>query len=434
MQAQSVRDRLEQAFALIAAPQGEGQRCFTRLYGQVARDSADAADARRRAGVSLGPLDGTLVSLKDLLGVAGEPTMAASPSYANALPQRTDAVVVRRLRQGGAVIVGKTNMTELAFSGVGINHHFGTPGNAADRLRVPGGSSSGAAVACADAMCDISIGSDTGGSVRIPAAFNGLVGFKPTKARVSCDGAMPLSLTLDSIGPLARTVREAALADAVLAGEAERTLQPRPLAGMRLGLVHGRLLDNLDPAVASAFASCLAKLVKAGVHLADCDIEPHLQRIDSINAQGTISAIEAAWVHAAVLSQVPQTIDPFVVNRIAAGSQVSAMGYVRMLEERKVAVMLARQEFLKFDALILPTIPIVAPLLADMLADPEYFARTNALILRNCTQFNILDCCGISLPLADAGPLPVGLMLVGAQGSDHALLDIAAGVEKLLCR
>ena len=427
------RGRLEAAFARIDDPAGEGRRCFTRLYREAARAAADAADARAGCGITLGPLDGVIVSLKDLFGVAGEATQAGSPSYASAPPEREDAVIVRRLRQAGAVIIGKTNMTELAFSGIGINRHFGTPGNAADRARIPGGSSSGAAVSCADGMCEIAIGSDTGGSVRIPAAFNGLVGFKPTKARVSCEGAMPLSLTLDSVGPLARTVREAALADGVMAGEAARELAPRPLRGMCLGAARGRVLDDLDAATAAAFERALAQLGAAGAALTDFDLEPHLRRVDAINAEGMIAAVEAAYVHAAVLSASPQTIDPFVVWRIGANSNVSGPVFARMLTERASAAALAREAFAAFDALLMPTTAITAPLIAPLLASFEQFTKTNALILRNCTQFNVLDCCGISLPLTDAGPLPVGLMLIGAQGSDHALLDVAAGVEALLC-
>ncbi len=433
MQTANARDRLEAALGRIADPAGEGARCFTKLYPEASRAAADAADARARDGITLGPLDGRIVSIKDLFGVAGEPTTSGSLVYKAAPPEREDAAIVRRLRQGGAVIIGKTNMTELAFSGVGINHHFGTPGCVADRARIPGGSSSGAAVGCADGMCEIAIGSDTGGSVRIPAAFNGLVGFKPTKARVSCAGAMPLSTTLDSVGPLARTVRDAALADGVLAGEAARTLAPRPLRGMRLGVARGRVLDDLDAAVAAAFERALAHLAAAGATLADFDLEPHLRRVDGINAEGSIAAVEAAYVHAGVLSASPQTIDPFVVWRIGANSKVSGPGFARMLAQRAIAVAMAREAFAPFDALVMPTTAVTAPLIAPLLADLERFTKTNALILRNCTQFNVLDCCGISLPLAGAGPLPVGLMLIGAQGSDHALLDVAAGVEALVC-
>src|SRR6266704_547311 len=216
MKAPSCRDRLEQALARIADPNGEGARACLTVYAAAARAAADAADARARLGVSLGPLDGTIVSIKDLFDVAGEPTRAGSKVLKDAPPAAADAAVVRRLRAAGAVIVAKTNMTEFAFSGVGLNPHYGTPGNPADRARIPGGSSSGAAVTAADQMCEIAIGTDTGGSTRIPAALCGIVGFKPSKQRVPTEGAFPLSNALESIGPMAKSVADCALADAVM--------------------------------------------------------------------------------------------------------------------------------------------------------------------------------------------------------------------------
>ena len=202
------------------------------IYADAARAAADAADARAKAGKPLGPLDGAIVSIKDLYDVAGEVTRAGSRVLADeGLVAAADAPVVKRLREAGAVIVAKTNMSEFAFSGVGANPHFGTPGNPFDRARVPGGSTSGGAVAVADGMCEIAIGTDTGGSTRIPAALCGLVGWKPSKQRVPTDGAFPLSFTLDSIGPMAKSVAECALADAVMAGEAAPTLEPVSLVG-----------------------------------------------------------------------------------------------------------------------------------------------------------------------------------------------------------
>ena len=219
MKPSSCRDRVEQALLRIADPNGEGARACLTVYADEARAAADAADARASRGSSLGPLDGTIVSIKDLFDVAGEPTRAGSKILAEeAAPAKADAVVVQRLRAAGAVIVAKTNMTEFAFSGIGANPHFGTPGNPHDRKRVPGGSSSGAPITIADGMSDIAIGTDTGGSVRVPAGLCGLVGFKPSRQRVPTDGAFPLSKTLDSIGPIAKTVTDCVKADAVNGG------------------------------------------------------------------------------------------------------------------------------------------------------------------------------------------------------------------------
>ena len=224
------RERTELALARIADPAGEGKRSCLTVYAEAARAAADAADARAKAGKPLGPLDGAVITIKDLFDVAGEVTRAGSAMLAKrGKKAAADAPAVKRLRDAGAVIVAKTNMTEFAFSGVGANPHFGTPGNPADRKRIPGGSSSGGAVACADGIGEIAIGTDTGGSTRIPAALCGIVGYKPTAKRIPRDGAYPLSFALDSIGPMARSVADCHRTDAVLAAEAYEPLQAAEL-------------------------------------------------------------------------------------------------------------------------------------------------------------------------------------------------------------
>src|SRR4051812_2791630 len=243
----SSRDRLEQALARIADPKGEGARACLTIYADSAKAAADAADTRAKAGQPLGPLDGVIVSIKDLFDVKGEVTRAGSKVLAGErLVATADAPVVTRLRAAGAVIVAKTNMSEFAFSGIGANPHYGTPGNPFDRSRVPGGSTAGGGVAVADGMCEIAIGTDTGGSTRIPAALCGIVGWKPSKQRVPTDGAFPLSSTLDSIGPMAKSVADCAVTDAVMAGEDPPRLEPAPLAGLRLGIWQGMPFDGVD--------------------------------------------------------------------------------------------------------------------------------------------------------------------------------------------
>src|SRR5580698_3400376 len=255
MTASSSRARLEQALARINDPKGDGAKACLTVYSEAAHAAADAADARARAGISLGPLDGTIVSIKDLFDIAGEPTRAGSKILAEeAAPAKADAVVVQGLRAAGAVVVAKTNMTEFAFSGIGAHPHFGTPGNPRDRTRVPGGSSAGAPITVADGMSEIAIGTDTGGSVRIPAALCGLVGFKPSRQRVPTDGAFPLSTTLDSVGPIGKSVADCAAADAVMAGEDILPLEPIDLSGLRLGVAEGLPLDRPDDTVAATFA------------------------------------------------------------------------------------------------------------------------------------------------------------------------------------
>ena len=427
----AAREALERALDRIADPTGEGARTFTKVYVDEARATADAADLRARFGRSLGPLDGRLVSIKDLFDVAGEPTAAGGRVYAAGPPARADATVVRRLRRAGAVIVGRTTMTEWAFSGLGLNAWCGTPGNPHDRTRIPGGSSSGAAVAVADGFCAISVGTDTGGSVRVPAAFCGVVGFKPTKARVPCGGAVPLSTTLDSVGPIARSVADCALADAVMADEEPSTPRPLGLEGRRFAVARGRLLDGLDDAVAAAFEAGLARLARAGAVVTTIDLAPSLARLDAIAALGSIPAIEAAAVHADAIRDHRGRIDPRVLARIEAGSRASAPDYVRMLALRSAAADSAQAEIAECDAVALPTVPHVAPPTAPLEADDALWRSVNAKTLRNASVFNMLDCCAVSLPLPDAGPLPVGLMLAAPRHHDRRLLRLAAGVEAL---
>jgi aspartyl-tRNA(Asn)/glutamyl-tRNA(Gln) amidotransferase subunit A len=434
MQKPSCRDRLEQALARIADPNGEGARTCLTVYPDAARAAADAADARARLGVSLGPLDGAIVSIKDLFDVAAEPTRAGSKILAEeAAPAATDAVIVRRLRAGGAVIVAKTNMTEFAFSGVGANPHFGTPGNPRDRSRAPGGSSAGAPVAVADGMCEISIGTDTGGSVRIPAALCGLVGFKPSRQRVPTDGAFPLSYTLDSVGPIARTVADCARADAVMAGEdfSFAPLGSAALKDLRFGLAEGLPLDRLDDAVAAGFAAAIKRLDGAGARISRQSFSL-FDAMNEVNAKGGISPPEACAVHRDRMRRRADDIDPNVRARIERGCAVSAADYVDMVRERVRLVAAMNAQLAALDVLLMPTTSIAAPTLAEV-ADSKVFAARNAALLRNTAIINFFDLCAVSLPAPLArDSLPVGLMLIARNGQDGRLLSIAAAIEPLL--
>ena len=389
--------------------------------------AADASDARAASGISLGPLDGSIVTIKDLFDVAGEPTRAGSKILAEeARPATADAPVVRRLRRAGAVIVAKTNMTEFALGGIGANPHFGTPGNPSDRARVPGGSSSGAAVTAADGMCEIAIGTDTGGSVRIPAALCGLVGFKPSRQRVPTDGAFPLSTTLNSIGPLSRTVTDCTRADAILSNEDFAPLEPIPLAGLRFGIAQGLPLESLDETVSAAFAGALKSLGAAGVRLTD-ETLPLLDEMREVNAYGGIVQPEACAIHRDRIKRRAADIDPNVRVRLERGCAVSAADYFDMMQARTRLVRAMDQWLTALDVLVMPTTPIVAPTIAEVTGWEGYAAR-NTLVLRNTSIGNFFDLCGISLPLK--ARLPVGLMLMARNGQDRTLLRIAAAVEK----
>jgi aspartyl-tRNA(Asn)/glutamyl-tRNA(Gln) amidotransferase subunit A len=424
------RDRLEAALARIADPKGEGARTCLTVYHDAARAAADAADTRARVGVSLGPLDGAIVSIKDLFDVAGEPTRAGSKILADeAKPAANDAAIVRRLRAGGAIIVAKTNMTEFAFSGIGANPHFGTPGNPRDRARVPGGSSAGAPVAVADGMCEISIGTDTGGSVRIPASLCGLVGFKPSRQRVPTDGAFPLSYSLDSVGPIARSVVDCARADAVMAGEKFSPPEPAALPGLRFGIAEGLPLGRLDDGVTAGFNAAVKQLDSAGVRISREALSV-FDGMSEVNAKGGISPPEACAIHRDRLQRRAKDVDPNVLVRIERGCAVSAADYVDMVRERDRLVRAMDVRLVGRDVLLMPTTSIVAPTIAEV-ADEKVFAARNAALLRNTAIINFFDLCAVTLPLPVAPALPVGLMLIARNGDDHRLLSIAAAVEKL---
>lgn len=429
---QTALARTQQALQAIADAGAQGTRIFTKVYADTALAAAHAADVRVAAKITQGPLDGRIVSIKDLFDVAGEATTAGSQVLRHAAPAPHDAVIVQRLRAAGAILIGKTNMTEFAFSGIGINPHYGTPGNAHDTTRIPGGSSSGAGVAVARGMCEIAIGSDTGGSVRIPAALNGVTGFKPTQARVPRTGAFPLSYSLDTIGPLAHSVVDCAMADAVLAQQSWQPLRPRLLHSLRVGIPQGLLLSHVAPQVMNAFEHGLQRLRAAQVHVQDVHWEQLLTAPFRLQEQGTLVAAEAAQIHEGLLaSSQSEALDPLVLSRIQRGATIGASHYVGLQQARAQLQVQLDMAMADFDILALPTVPLVAPTI-DSLADPAQFHATNMLLLRNPSVFNFYDLPALSLPLPVAtGSLPVGLMLVGARGADRTLLAIGAAVEKL---
>jgi len=425
------RDRLEAILSRLAARAGE-ERVFMKLYTEAARAAADAADARRRAGLTLGPLDGAIVSIKDLFDVAGEPTLAGSLLRRDAEPAREDALVVKRLRRAGAVIIGKTHMTEFAFTALGINPHYGTPGNAADPRLIPGGSSSGAGVSVAEGSSDISIGSDTGGSVRVPAALNGAVGFKPTARRIPLDGAFPLSPSLDSIGPLAKTVAQCIATDAVMSGKEHFSLPALSLAGLRIAVPRGRLLDDMAPDMAAGFERALRQLAAAGAVIGDCQIDDLLADFRAATRTGTIAAIEGAAVHADWLANgASAPFDHNVSGALGRAMQVPAVSYIRTMNRRTELVAAMDARLSVHDLVVLPTTPVPAQPISDMLVDIAHANRIEGLLLRNTQVTNQFDLCALSLPMPD-NTLPSGLMLMARHGHDRRLLAGGLAVEALL--
>jgi aspartyl-tRNA(Asn)/glutamyl-tRNA(Gln) amidotransferase subunit A len=425
----SARDHLEACLERIGDPRGEGARTCLTIYATEARAAADAADARARAGHSLGPMDGKVVAAKDLFDIAGETTRAGSTALRDAPPASTDATVIRRLRSAGAVIVAKVNMSEFAFTAFGINPHFGTPGNPADRARVPGGSSSGSTVAAADGMCDIGIGSDTGGSCRIPAALCGTVGYKPSKFRIPTAGAFPLSFTLDSIGPVARSVADCAAADAVMADDSPWRVESISLSNLRLGISQGLPLRNLDSTVEAHFSQAIVALERAGARLSD-EAMPILDEPARVQAKASFSSVESYALHRKLLMQHGDDFDPMVRARIEAGRDISAADYIDMQRQRANLVRAMDERLEELDGLIMPTVPIVAPKIVD-LSDPKAAREQNLLLLRNPALANFFDLCSISLPLPRQGGLPTGVMVFARNGQDRQLFRIAAAMERL---
>ncbi|WOS62621.1 amidase [Sinorhizobium fredii] len=423
-------DRLEAVLARLAERRDD-ERVFMKLYAETARAEAAAADRRRQEGKSLGPLDGRIVSIKDLFDVAGEPTLAGSILRRTAPPASADATVVRRLRAAGAVIIGKTHMTEFAFTAVGLNPHYPVPGNAVDPMLVPGGSSSGAGVSVAEGTSEIAIGSDTGGSVRIPAALQGLVGFKPTARRVPLDGAFPLSPSLDSIGPLALSVADCAAADAIMAGETPEPLTPLPVGGLTLGIPKGILLKEFAPDIAKAFEASLQRLSRAGARLAEFEIDDLLARFAEATAIGSLASLEASRIHADWLVDDTAPVDPRVKSPLRRRLAVPDAALETLLQTRRALARAMDERLARFDLVLLPTTPIPAVRIAFVEQDKQQYRRVEDLLLRNTEVANQFDLTAITLPMPGTA-LPAGLMLMGRNGADRALLRVAASVECLL--
>jgi aspartyl-tRNA(Asn)/glutamyl-tRNA(Gln) amidotransferase subunit A len=425
----SARKLVDECLAKIAATSGEGMRTFIHVDAEAAIEAAEAMDRLREVNAAPSRYAGIPVSIKDLFDIKGQVTRAGSRALEDSAPAEADASVVARLRRAGFVVIGRTNMTEFAFSGIGINPHFDTPKGAWQRDvgHVPGGSSSGAAVSVVDGMAHGALGTDTGGSCRIPAAYNGIVGFKPTQRRVPLTGGVPLSSTLDSFGPLARTVECSAVLDAVLAGEPIVPLQPRPIRGMRLAVPTTVALDELEDDVARTFERALETLSRQGALIERIAV-PEFLDVGVMNGQGGFAAAESYAWHRYLIASHGDVYDPRVRIRILRGEGISAADYIKLLEARKSLITRAAARLAPYDALVMPTTANTPPRIAD-LADDKAFTKANLLALRNCTLINMIDGCAISLPCHREGEVPVGLMLASSGGSDRRIFELAAGME-----
>ena len=423
---------IEESLARIADPNGEGARTFIKVHAGQARAMADAADLLRRANRSPGRYAGIPIALKDLFDIEGEPTPAGSVVLAGAPPAKAHAPVVARMLQAGFIPVGRVNMTEFAFSGLGINPHYGTPSSPWDRasMRIPGGSSSGTAVAVADGMAAAGLGTDTGGSCRIPAAFCGIVGYKPTARRIPITGVLPLAPSLDSVGPLAPSVACCAAIDAILAGEFPVPPVPARLAGLRLAVPENMVLDGMDDIVAAVFDRALSTLSAAGARI-ERNRFADIAELPAVNAKGGFAAAEGYAWHRRLLATEAARYDPRIRVRIARGEHMIAADYLDAVNARARLIPSFNRATAALDCVLMPSVPIIAPRIAD-LDDERRYNSANMLVLRNTTIGNFFDRCAISLPCHREDEAPVGLMLMGETMGDRRLLGIAAAVEAAL--
>jgi aspartyl-tRNA(Asn)/glutamyl-tRNA(Gln) amidotransferase subunit A len=428
----SARKLVEECLAKIADPNGEGRRTFIHVDKDAALDAADAMDALRRAKAAPSRFAGIPVSIKDLFDIRGQVTRAGSRALEDSAPAEADAPVVARLRRAGFIVIGRTNMTEFAFSGIGINPHYGTPKGAWRRSEghIPGGSSSGAAVSVLDGMAHGALGTDTGGSCRIPAAYNGIVGYKPTQRRIPLEGGVPLAFSLDSYGPLARSVSCCATLDAVLADEPVKTLRKRSIKGVRLAVPTTIVLDELDDAVAGTFDRALNTLSKLGAEIEHIEVPEFLDSI-TMNSKGGFAAAESYAWHRYLLTSKGDVYDPRVSVRILRGEAISAADYIDLVQARRSLIARVNVRLAPYDALVLPTTANTPPRIAD-LADDKAFATANIRSLRNCALINLIDGCAISLPAHREGEVPVGLMLAAPGGADRRIFELAVALEPLI--
>ena len=422
----------ERQIARVSDPAGEGARAFLHLNGDPVLRAANASQQRVTSGDTR-PLEGITVSIKDLFDVEGEVTGAGSTVLRSRPVAMIDGPAVARLREAGAVMFGRNNMVEFAYSGVGINPHFGTPRNVWGRTsdgggRVPGGSSSGGGVAVADGMATAALGSDTGGSVRLPAALNGVCGFKPTAVRVPVVGAIPLSVTHDSVGPIANSVECCARIDAVLAGEIYTPKPQRSLKGVRLLKPNSLIWRDLDPEVETAVNWAVEKLRVAGAEI----VEASVPAFDALFNGTNVIAAEALDWHEANINVNGEGYDPRVWLRMQGGRSVTRTQCSAATAYRRFCIDRINLALAGFDAVVSPTVACIAPEIAPLVASDELFFKMNARILRNTAWVNFMDGCALTMPCHKKGVAPVGLQLAGPHGADHAILALGLACEAAL--
>jgi len=402
------------------------------VHGKAALAKAREIDQLRQSGRAPSRFAGIPFSAKDLFDIAGQVTTAGSVVLRKQAPAKADALAIARLKAAGMINLGRTNMTEFAYSGVGLNPHYGTPTSVWDRQtgRIPGGSSSGAAVSVADGTCALGIGTDTGGSCRVPAAFNGLAGYKSSLGRVPVKGVYPLAVSFDTVGPMAQTVQCCASADALMSGVWDGVVEERSLSRLRLGVPQSLVLDDLDDETAVAFGKALTRLACSGAEIVDVSFD-ELAQLPAINASGGIAALEAYAVHKDLLESHGELFDQRVRKRVLAAKNINADESKFLHAKREEMLLLSDRLMAKVNVFVFPTTPKVASAVSELDKDDDY-GRINLLALRNTFVGNFLNKCAISIPVHEPGSAPVGLMLMAPLGADEMLFSVAAAVEKIV--
>ncbi|HSR68478.1 MAG TPA: amidase [Acidobacteriota bacterium] len=425
------RDLVETALRRIGHPQGQGRVAYRQVYRERALEAAERCDAIRAGGGGRA-LTGVPISFKDLFDVPGEVTLAGSTVLKSAQAATRYAAALERLLAQQAVLMGRTNMTEFAFSGLGLNPHYGTPLSPWRRQeeRIAGGSTSGGAVSVAEGMALAALGSDTGGSVRIPATFCGLTGFKPTARRISTRGAFPLSWTLDCVGVIAPTVNCCRLLDGVLSAQEKEQKRAGELSRLRIGIPTCLVMEGLDPEVERTFAAALERLDQAGVRVEEVALQM-LHEIPRHYRQGGLLAIEAYAAHRTLLERSRHEYDPRVAVRIETGRGRLAADYLDLLRQRQAFIERLERECSGFHLLAWPTVAVLPPRLNDLQDDEVYFS-TNVIVLRNTSVANFLDRPALSIPLRGRHGAPVGFMLSAPAMDDRRLLDLGCALEPAL--
>ncbi len=419
----------EVAEAYLESINENNEAIYLKVTSERALSQARHADDLFSQGIDLGPLQGIPLALKDVIGTKGDVTTAGSKALAQSnLPAGKDALVAKRLSEAGAVFLGKTNMTELAFSGVGINPHYGTPESTLAKGCIPGGSSSGSAVAVAKNLACAALGSDTGGSVRIPSTFNGLVGLKTTDGDIPTEGIQPLSFTLDTIGPITHTVEDAFILWQGLAARGFKSFRSKGVKGLHLLKATTVVQEGLDKEVADAFDHTCKELSNLGAEVIEKEV-PEFAKVQQISSQyGYLAGFESFALYEDLLAKYPNDIDPKVVARVTMNKDKRAVDYVRILLERKQLRKSFWQAYEKFDAILAPTVPILPPRISFLDEESEYF-RANSLCLQNTLLFNFLGVPAVSVPCVRGKP--IGFMIATKENQEHLSLSIAHAVEKL---